>query len=107
PPADPEAWARWAEAMRAAAAQPNTVTKVSGLHLEGIDYTAAALRPSFDVALEAFGPDRMMYGGDWPMTRLNDDYVITFQVLAELIDALSPGEARAIWSGTAARTYRL
>lgn len=107
PPAEPDAWAQWAEAMRAAAAQPNTVAKVSGLHLEGLDYTAAALRPSFEVALEAFGPDRMMYGGDWPMTRLNDDYVITFEVLAQLIDALSASEAAAIWSGTAARTYRL
>lgn len=107
PPADPDEWARWARAMRAAAEQPNTVTKVSGLHLEGIDYTAAALRPSFEVALEAFGPDRMMYGGDWPMTRLNAGYVRTFEVLAQLIGPLSPAEAQAVWSGTAARTYRL
>lgn len=107
PPADPVEWQQWAQAMRAAAAQPNTVTKVSGLHLEGLDYTAAALRPSFEVALEAFGPERMMYGGDWPMTRLNDDYVITFEVLAELIAPLSDTEAEAIWSGTAARTYQL
>nr|WP_306239616.1 amidohydrolase family protein [Ornithinimicrobium cryptoxanthini] len=107
PPADRRAWDEWAACMREAGAQLNTVTKVSGLHLEGIPYTAEALRPSFEVALEAFGPDRMMYGGDWPMTRLNDDYIKTFAVLAELIDTLSPAEAQAIWSGTAARTYRL
>lgn len=59
------------------------------------------------MVLDAFGPDRMMYGGDWPMTRLNDDYVRTFEVLAELIGTLSPAEAQAVWSGTAARTYRL
>lgn len=107
PPADPVQWDLWAQSMRAAAAQPNTVTKLSGLHLEGLDYTAAALRPSFELALEAFGPQRMMYGGDWPMTRLNDDYVITFEVLAELVDTLSDAEAKAIWFGTAARTYQL
>lgn len=107
PPADPDAWKEWAETMRGAAAQPNTVTKLSGLHLEGIPYAAEALRPSFDVALEAFGPDRIMYGGDWPMTRLNDDYVATFEVLSELVGTLSPTEAEQVWSGTAARTYRL
>lgn len=70
PPADPDVWQEWAAAMRRAAERPNTVTKLSGLHLEGIPYTAEALRPSFDVALEAFGPGRIMFGGDWPMTAL-------------------------------------
>lgn len=107
PPADPDAWQAWARVMRDAAARPNTVVKVSGLHLDGLPYTAEALRPSFELVLEAFGPSRMMYGGDWPMTRLNDDYVRTFEVLAELIDALSADEAAEIWSGTAVRTYHL
>lgn len=107
PPADPQAWQEWARCLRESAARPNTVVKVSGLHLDGIPYTARALRPSFEVALEAFGPDRMMYGGDWPMTRPNDGYVKTFEVLAELIGSLSDAESGAIWSGTAARTYGL
>nr|WP_269813382.1 amidohydrolase family protein [Ornithinimicrobium sediminis] len=107
PPADPDAWREWAEAMRRAAAQPNTVTKLSGLHLDGIPHTAPALRPSVDVVLEAFGPARIMYGGDWPMTRLTDGYVATFEVLAELVGTLSPDEAEQVWCGTATRTYRL
>ena len=107
PPADPQAWDQWARTIRDSAACPNTVVKLSGLHLEGIPYTAAALWPSFEVALEAFGPDRMMYGGDWPMSRLSDGYVPTFEVLAELIGTLSTAESEAVWSGTAVRTYGL
>ncbi|WP_298747050.1 amidohydrolase [uncultured Serinicoccus sp.] len=107
PPSDPDAWDAWARCLRESALVPTTVVKLSGLHLDGIPYTADALRPSFEVALEAFGPDRMMFGGDWPMTRLADDYVPTFEVLAELIGSLSDTEAEAVWSGTAARTYRL
>lgn len=107
PPADPAAWHEWADCLRAIAAHPNTVTKLSGLHLDGIPYTAEALRPSFEVALEAFGPSRMMYGGDWPMTRLHGGYVATFDVLAELIGTLTNEEAGQVWAGTAQRTYRL
>ncbi|MFX4270963.1 amidohydrolase family protein [Propionibacteriaceae bacterium Y1685] len=107
PPADQQDWHEWARCLHDSAAHANTVIKVSGLHLEGIPYTAEALAPSFEVALEAFGPDRMMYGGDWPMTRLTDDYVKTFDVLAEMINSLTDSESEAIWSGTAARTYGL
>lgn len=97
----------WAVQLRAVAALPNTVAKVSGLFTAGAPFTAAALAPVWDLALEAFGPERLMFGGDWPVSNLGAPYADTAGVLAGLIDSLSPTEAAAVWAGTAQRVYRL
>lgn len=96
----------WERELRAAAALPNTVAKLSGLHAAGAEFSAPALAQVWDIALSAFGPQRLMFGGDWPVSLLGGSYARTVSVAAELIDALSPTEAQAIWSGTATRTYR-
>ncbi len=98
--------AEWERELRAAAAFPNTVAKVSGLHADGADFSVSALAPVWDVALSAFGPERLMFGGDWPVSLLGAPYSQTVNVAAHFIDALSPAEARNIWAGTAKRTYR-
>jgi L-fuconolactonase len=97
----------WAEALRAVARCPNTVGKVSGLQAEGQPLTASALRPVWEIALEAFGPSRLMYGGDWPMTVPTGEYQPTWQALAELVGELTGSEQAAVLAGTAATTYRL
>jgi L-fuconolactonase len=55
--------------------------------------------------LELFGPRRLMYGGDWPVSTLGGSYADTLAVLEELIGALDPADGREIWAGTALRTY--
>jgi L-fuconolactonase len=65
------------------------------------------IRPYVDVALEAFGPDRLMFGSDWPVCRLRCEYAAWVQAVEELVRALSPDEQRALWSGTATRVYGL
>lgn len=97
--------AEWERQLRAVAAQPNTVAKVSGLFAGGADFSATALAQVWDVALSAFGPQRLMFGGDWPVSLLGARYAETVAVAAELIDSLSPVEAQAVWSGTANSTY--
>ncbi len=98
--------AEWERQLRAVAALPNTVAKVSGLHAGGAEFSAPALAGVWDIALSAFGPQRLMYGGDWPVSLLGAPYAQTVNVAAELIDSLSPAEAQAVWSGTARRVYR-
>jgi L-fuconolactonase len=68
PLADREAYVHWERQLRGCAASANTVAKLSGLRIPGAPYDAAALRPVFETALELFGADRLMYGGDWPMS---------------------------------------
>lgn len=105
PRGDAAAMAAWEKQLRAAAALPNTVAKVSGLHADGADFRAPALHRVWEVALEAFGPQRLMFGGDWPVSLLGANYGETVSVAEALIDSLGPAEAQAIWSGTCFQTY--
>ncbi|MFB2579715.1 amidohydrolase [Herbiconiux sp. P15] len=97
----------WRRALERFAAVPNTVAKVSGLHVEGTECSPAALTEIWLVALEAFGPERLMWGGDWPMTVPHGGYAPTFDVLGELIRTLSATEQQRVLGDTARQVYRL
>jgi L-fuconolactonase len=97
--------ADWASDLRALAAYPNVYAKISGL--AGLVADPARLRRVVDVALEAFGPHRLMYGSDWPLACLGAGPVAWRAEVAELIDELSAEERHAIMSGTASASYRL
>ncbi|MGA5899103.1 amidohydrolase family protein [Streptomyces venetus] len=96
----------WASNLRALAALPNTVAKLSGLVTEAdlASWTPADLRPYAEVALEAFGPDRLMYGSDWPVCTLGVAYGGTLDLTRELT---SPREHEQILTATATRVYGL
>lgn len=98
----------WASLLRELAAEPNVVAKLSGLVTEaGPDWTVASLRPYVDLALEAFGPRRLMFGSDWPVCLLATGYSAWVEAADELIADLTPGERDEIFAGTAVRTYGL
>lgn len=107
PLADPQRMDSWHADFSALGREPNAVAKLSGLHLPGIEYTADALRPLFEAALEAFGPERLMIGCDWPVSTLGAPYGRTLDVLLELVSSLSPSEQDLVLEETAIRTYRL
>lgn len=107
PPRGTDAYPEWERQLRAASALPNAVAKFSGLGADGQPFTPDALRGVCDVALDAFGPSRLMYGGDWPMTVLSGDYQATWAVQSALISELSRDEQASILSGTATEVYRL
>jgi len=99
----------WAERLRAAAAFPNVHAKVSGLDTAAgsPDWTPDDLRPAFEIALEAFGADRLMYGGDWPISKLGGGYTRQVTAFEKLLAPLSAAEQAEIRGGTALRAYRL
>ncbi|MEU5964747.1 amidohydrolase family protein [Micromonospora parva] len=99
----------WRRDLRALAAEPNTTAKLSGLvtEVEGGSWTAADLRPAVDHALDVFGPDRLMFGSDWPVCLLVTSYARWVAVLGDLLAPLSDDERAAIWQRTASRVYRL
>lgn len=105
PPADRESFQAWRVALREVAARPNTVAKLSGLQMPGEPFTADAVRPAVHEALAAFGPDRLMYGGDWPMTVLSGGYARAWEVLSTVIGELPETERARVFSGTAATVY--
>lgn len=107
PPLDLGAWARWRIELAQVAARPNTVAKVSGLPLAGQRFAVDTARRTWEAALELFGPARLMWGSDWPMTVPTTGYGGTWAVLSSLIGDLSEDEQREVLGGTASRVYRL
>lgn len=97
----------WRSALARLAAHPNTVAKLSGLHDSRAPYSDADLRRVLDVALELFGSERLMYGGDWPMTECSGGYQATWESLNGLLEELSADEQINILANTAARVYRV
>lgn len=98
----------WADQMRDLARRENVVCKLSGVATEaGADWTPETLRPYMDVALEAFGPSRIMFGGDWPVSTLRLTYPAWVALVDDLIRDLSETEQRQIYAETARAFYRL
>lgn len=99
----------WAELIRALAAHENVTCKLSGLVTEADwkSWDVAALRPYFEVVLDAFGPERLMFGSDWPVCLLAATYDEWLDAARELVSELSPDEQTQIFSSTARRVYAL
>lgn len=103
--------ANWERDIRALASREQVFCKLSGMITEVIpaleDWTPDLLRPWFDVVLEAFGPDRLMFGSDWPVCLLRGEYADWMQCVDFWIQDLTADEKSAILGGTAARAYGL
>jgi L-fucono-1,5-lactonase len=99
----------WERDLRRLAALPNTACKLSGLVTEAdwARWQVADLRPYAEVALEAFGPGRVMFGSDWPVCTLAASYGEVLGAARDLTADLSATDRAAIFAGTATRVYRL
>jgi L-fuconolactonase len=98
----------WAAQMRELARFPNVVCKISGVATEASpDWTPEQLRPFVDVALEAFGFDRTMFGGDWPVTLQAIKPVAWVAFLDDVLKGTTESERLRFWRDNAIRTYRL
>ena len=107
PPFGGDDWERWRTTLAAVAAHPNTVAKVSGLQVPGRPFTVDEVRPAWETALDLFGPARLMWGSDWPLTVLTGGYGHAWQVMSSLISELTPDEQALILSRTATAVYEL
>jgi L-fuconolactonase len=110
PPIATKAMEPWAGLLRrAAAASSNVYAKVSGLNTAaGADgWSAADLQPYVDHAVEVFGADRLMFGGDWPVLLLAGTYAQVVDATREVTAAYGPDAAREIMGDTAQRFYGL
>jgi L-fuconolactonase len=105
PPIASGALEPWATDLRALAAHPNTVGKLSGMVTEAdpATWTVDDLRPYADVLLDAFGPDRLMFGSDWPVCALAATYGQVLDAARELVGS----HDKRIFETTATRVYDL
>ena len=99
----------WRSDLRALARHPNVACKLSGMVTEAdwAKWTVDALRPYADAALEAFGPDRLLFGSDWPVLLLASTYGGWMSAAEELTADLSPDERAAVFGGNARRIYQI
>lgn len=98
----------WRRGIDALATHPQVVCKLSGLANEfGPGWSADTLRPVFDHVLRAFGPERLMWGSDWPVLELAGTYADWLQVAQTLCAALSDADRAQVFGQTAARFYDL
>lgn len=95
----------WASTVRRLGELSNVTCKLSGVH--GPSVRASTLRPYYDTVLEAFGPDRLMFGSDWPVSSLAATYGEVCAVYRELTADLTASEQAAIFDRTARRVYGL
>jgi L-fuconolactonase len=103
-----ESFARWAEGMARIAGETDACCKFSALVTEADPgWTVADLKPYADHVLAVFGPDRLMWGSDWPVCRLRAEYSVWRAAAEELTAHLSPSDRARIFGGTAAAFYRL
>jgi L-fuconolactonase len=101
----------WRRDLAPIAALPHVVCKLSGLVTEANDakgqFDANHLRDYLDVALEMFGPQRLMFGSDWPVCLLVASYAEVADIIERWASRLSAMDREWIWGGTAAHVYGL
>jgi L-fucono-1,5-lactonase len=99
----------WAAQLSAAAAHPHVYAKVSGLNTAADPqrWSAQDLRPFIEIALEQFGPHRLMFGSDWPVCLMAGDYERVWRETLRVLDRQPASAREAVLGGTAIAVYGL
>lgn len=98
----------WRSMIARFAERPQTAVKVSGMVTEvGQRWAADDMRPNVDAVIEAFGPNRIMFGSDWPVCLQAADHASVVSLAEAMVSRLSPDEQEDFWARTAQTYYRL
>jgi len=111
PVATQEQFGAWGDSIAEAADMPNFYAKISGLgtcHANFNDWSATTIEPYVAYVLDHFGENKLMIGGDWPVSLLAGDYVTTHHKYQAVIDKLvAPENQQKIYSTNATAFYKL
>jgi predicted TIM-barrel fold metal-dependent hydrolase len=115
-----EVFANWAASIRELATCENVFVKLGGLgmRINGYDFylrpeppssqtLADAWRPSFETCIEAFSSARCMFESNFPVDKGSYGYAVFWNACKRVVSGASPSEKADLFSGTAARFYRL
>lgn len=112
----PQVSRRWADSLSELASMPHVMCKLSGLVTEADWRVNGGLQPAdervihacFDQALDLFGPQRLLFGSDWPVCQLAASYGTVHQLAQTWADTrLSESEQQSFWAGNAQLCYGL
>lgn len=111
PIATSEQFGAWGDAIAEAACMPNFYAKISGLGTCCADFnnwSASTIESYIAFVVQHFGTDKLMIGGDWPVSLLAGDYVGTHIKYQTVIESLvSEADREKIYSGNAFKFYNL
>ena len=115
-----EAFTEWRDRIRKIAELPNTYVKLGGLGMKMIGFTfyenpdppssqdlEKAWRPYIETCIEAFGPQRAMFESNFPVDTATCSYQVLWNTFKRIATGHSADEKTALFSGTAAKVYRL
>ncbi len=98
----------WAGNIARLARETNAFCKCSGLVTEArADWTPADLSPYLEHLLGSFGPERLIFGSDWPVLTMAGDYSDWFDTVNQAIRHWTQQQQAAVLGGNASRFYRL
>jgi len=99
----------WREQIQELARLPNVTGKVSGLVTEAnwADWRADDFKPFLDVVFGAFGPERLMFGSDWPVCLLAGSYERVFGLMANYVGQFGTNAVAKVFGDNAAKFYGL
>ena len=97
----------WRKGIAKLAQAPNVACKLSGLLMVDHDWTVDSLRPWIQTCIEYFGPDRCMFGTNWPLDGLHSDYATLINSYREIVKDYSDDEKRQLFRTTAEGWYRI
>lgn len=99
----------WSTAISAFKDLPNVFVKVSGLTLEASpkQQDSKSFTPYFNLVHQAFGANRMMWGSDWPVVNINNNYSTWLQISEQLVEQWNKTDKERFWSGTAKEFYKI
>jgi L-fuconolactonase len=102
------AWQAWAPQLLAFERCPNVHCKLSGLITEaGRQWNPAMLQPFMAHALNVFGPDRLLWGSDWPVLNTAGGYADWLRISQDFLAPLGPDQYRAVMGDNAVAVYGL
>jgi L-fuconolactonase len=99
----------WKEGLESIAQYPNVYCKVSGFCTEAdwLNWKAEDIIPYLDVVFKLFGPDRVMFGSDWPVCLLAGGYQKTVQVLETYLEQFPLPDQQKFWTNNTKTFYRI
>lgn len=99
----------WQRDLTELARRPHVDAKLSGIvtEAEWTTWTLDDLRPYVNTYLAAFGPDRVVFGSDWPVVKLAASHARWLATAQTLLDGMSAADRDAVFFGNAHRVYRL
>jgi len=107
---DDKGWDMWRQGLKDIAALPNSMCKISGLSMFDNNWTVESLKPVVENVVNIFGPERVMFGSNFPVDRLHTSYKRLWHAYLQIVEQLpelTANQKQAMFRDNCVRFYRL